>query len=536
MKTMKEPRHIRMPPFKPLALGSPRSGFALLTSVLAHFIPLAQSKRTLQDLILKNLVDVFGGYISDEVTNCFKTAGKGDDLIYNQEFRMMTGGPKWLRSDNAEQACFRKYIGVRGMGDFTLITTHPREILDCDDIVHSHVDAKKWATSQKYAGYQKFTSIRNPIGIVNSSLLSINALTSEYIQRYIPPENDTHEIREKLALFKYTNLDFFEGLLKFYKGYFDEYLEVREAYTELRWEDLLTNPAVTISALARAAGLPVDEDHAQHIWTQIGHVNLTGTHKHNLRKGGGKPGDWKNWITNQHLEIMRQYGFEPIMDALGYGPVPTLNEDDYTPFQRRVADLMNKGEVYDSFPDQDLFGFAFNKSNMDSSKFNFKSFDWKTATRVERSCFTDESLMMEAWEVADAATGRLNEMFCAVLAEESLAGEETAMAAVSRIKDAATFFAERMPKAHDAVFPQIRQLISDDFDAKRRGLPGIDGNPPRLIRSLGTINIVAYNGIYYGIPQSLGPIDLETDDLNSIKDIRKDVSYESVLKIILERK
>lgn len=518
--------------FRPLVVGSPRSGFALLTSVLAHLVPMAKSKRTLQDLVLKILVDAFGGHISNEITAVFNKEGIDDDLIFNQEFQMMTGGPKWLHPQDNKLACFRKYIGVRGMGDFTLITTHPTQILDYDDIIHSHVDAKKWAVSTTYANCQKFASVRNPIGIINSSLFSINALTSEYIQRFIQSGNDTHAMRENLALFKYTNLDFFEGLLKFYKNYFDEYIQVRGSYTEMRWEDLLTNPTSTISTLAQSVGFPVNEEHAQQIWNQIGHVNLTGAHKHNLRKGGGKPGDWKNWITNQHLEIMRQYGFEPIMEALEYGPIPTLNEDNYTPFQRKVNDLLNKGEVYDDFPDQDLFGFAFNKSNMDSSNFAFTNYDWKAATRVERSCFTDESIMMRVWNAAEAATARLNLVFDTVLAEELSADEKTAMAAIFRIEEAATFFAKWMPKAYDAVFERLKQLIHDDYRAMQKGLPRFDGNPPRLIRNFGTFNLVTYNGIYYGIPQSIGTVDLTKQSVEGLPQVITSPSYAAVVKQI----
>lgn len=525
--------HVR--PFMPLAVGSPRSGFVLLTSVLAHFVPLARSKRTLGDLILKGLVEALGGHVADEVTGVFEAAGKGEDLIYNPNFRLMTGGPKWLRPDDEDRACFRKYIGVRGLGDFTLITSHPREVLDCDDIVHSHDAPGLWTAHEAYGDYRKFASVRNPVGIVNSSLFSLNALTSEYIQRFVPPEEDTHALRESLALYKYTDLDFFQGILDFYKGYFDEYLKVRDAYAEMRWEDLLTDPVRTITSLAGAAGLPVDEEHAGQIWAQIGHVNLTGAHKHNFRKGGGKPGDWKNWITNRHLDIMREAGFGAIMEELGYGPIEALDEDAYTPFQRRLAGLMDKGEVFENFPDKDLFGFAFNKSNLKSDKFGFNTYDWKETTRVERSSFADEALMMEAWEKADAATGRLNDLFRAALAEDFSGGEDAALAALSRIRDAAEPFAGRMPRAFEAVFPGLERLVRDDHAARQRGLPGFDGAPPRLIRSFGATNIVAYNGLFYGIPHSAGELDLTKDSVDGLPGVVSAPTYPAVIEELTSR-
>ncbi len=518
--------------FRPLVVGSPRSGFSLLGSVLSNFVPLAPAKRDLGSIILKRLAGSFGDHVANEITKIFHDLGMEDDLIFSPNFRLMTGGPKWLRDGQEEQACFRKYIGVRGKGDFTLITTHPREILDCDDIVHSHVDAQKWASDTAYSNYLKFTSIRNPIGIVNSSLFSLNALTSEYIQRYIAPEKDNHALRESLALYKFTNVDFFEGLLVFYKKYFEEYLKVRDTYVEMRWEDLLSDPVGTITALARSAGLKVDADHAAQIWGRIGHINLTGSHKHNLRKGGGIPGDWKNWMTNRHLEMMRDFDFEPILVELGYGDIPQLDEGRYTPFQLRVSGLMAKGEVYDDFPDTDLFGFAFNKSNMDSSKFSFNSYDWKKVTRIERSCFTEEEIMLRVWDVAEVAVSRLNKLFFSVLAETGFEkGEEEALLALDRVKSAANDFSIQMPKAYEAVFPGLETMIKDYFNAKSRG-EAADDSPPQLIRSIGLINVVSYNGLYYGIPQSAGPIDLSNQNIEEVPGIVAATSFSKIIDLI----
>jgi len=39
-------------PFKPLVVGAPRSGFALLASVLIHFVPLAPPKLVLRQRVL----------------------------------------------------------------------------------------------------------------------------------------------------------------------------------------------------------------------------------------------------------------------------------------------------------------------------------------------------------------------------------------------------------------------------------------------------------------------------------------------------
>src|SRR5262245_42220175 len=100
-------------PFKPLVVGAPRSGFALLCSVVIHFVPLAPPKAGLRQRLLNTLIDHLGGYISSRIVQAFAVRGVTDDLIYNPNFRLMIGGPKWLSQERPDFACFRKYIGVR---------------------------------------------------------------------------------------------------------------------------------------------------------------------------------------------------------------------------------------------------------------------------------------------------------------------------------------------------------------------------------------------------------------------------------------
>ena len=44
-----------------------------------------------------------------------------------------------------------------------------REVLDHDNVLHSHTAPDLWQQEERYASYVKFTSIRNPLGIVNSA-------------------------------------------------------------------------------------------------------------------------------------------------------------------------------------------------------------------------------------------------------------------------------------------------------------------------------------------------------------------------------
>ena len=76
----------------------------------------------------------------------------------------------------------------------------------------------------------------------------------------------------------------------------------------MKWEELILNPVPTIQAVAEAAGTPIGASFAAQIWERLDHVNLTGHHRHNYRVGKGIVGDWRNWLTNHHLEILRRSG------------------------------------------------------------------------------------------------------------------------------------------------------------------------------------------------------------------------------------
>ncbi len=519
-------------PLRPLVVGSPRSGFALLCSVLSNLAPLRPTKVDLRQCLLNALVDAFGDIVAREISAVFERRGMADDLIYNANFRKLSGGPKWLGARGFDEACYRKYIGVRGLGDFTLITTHPIATLDYDEILHSHVDPVRWAEDPKFVDNMLLASVRNPIGIINSSLFSLNALTSEYIQRFVPPQEDNDEMRQNLALYKYTDLNFFEGIVRYYRDYFEEFVTVRDKYIVMRWEDLISDPVSTICHLAKEVGIEIDEEIAGQIWARLDHVNLTGAHKHNYRQGKGLVGDWRNWITNRHLDIIRDYKFDPILAEFGYDAVPRLDETAYSPFQNRVASHLEAGTIYTEFEDRELFGFAFNKSNIDTSEFEFKRYNWRDHTQIERADFGDEGLMFEAWDAADEAVGNLNTVFDSLLSGH-FETYETATASLERTKSNAEYFRNNMPRAYDAIFPQMREFISEYF-AVPDGAAKNTQTAPLLICSCGKYNVVAYGGEYLGIPQSAGPMDLSKVSLDGVAGVFVRSEFESLIDCLRE--
>jgi hypothetical protein len=138
------------------------------------------------------------------------------------------------------------------------------------------------------------------------------------------------------------------------------------------------------------------------------HVNLLRFHKHNYRNGKGIVGDWKNSLVNEHLDIFREYGFDSYLDRLGYPPIPTLSPRTYTAYQRLVEAHLRRGEVYRDVGDPDLFGFAFNKTNIDASRFGFKSFPARNWTKVERSTLADDGIVQAVSDTAEECCEKIN--------------------------------------------------------------------------------------------------------------------------------
>jgi len=402
---------------KPLVIGAPRSGFSLLISVIHNLLTQSNLKPRVsyRQAVINRVVELASFYITHKYRATFARFGITHDLVFNGEFHLLIGGPKWLDPANPARACFRKYFGIKGMGDFLLITSHPREVLDHDLVLHSHMAPGLWAQQQAYAGYRKFTSIRNPVGIINSAAFSLNAMASEYIQKFMPTESED-AIRQRHGLYKLTDLEFFGGLARFLKNYLEDYLPWRDRYVIMKWEDLITEPAKAICAVADALEINCSEHEAQLIWKPLDHVNLLRFHKHNFRRGHGIVGDWKNSLVNEHMEIFRELGFDEYLEGLGYPPLPVLDPRRYSPFQKLIVRYLQRGEIYLDTGDPDLFGFAFNKTNIDASKFGFKSFPARKWTRVERSTVAQDSLVEAVSDTAEECCEKINNLLVEVLA------------------------------------------------------------------------------------------------------------------------
>jgi hypothetical protein len=470
---------------RPLVIGYPRSGFTLLISVIAEIRQLHGVAVTPGQGVMGVFCAGAGAQVAARIKAAFARLGVGTDLLYNGNFQELAGGPKWLKAGSADTACFRKYIGVRGLGDFTLITAHPRAVMDCYDVLHSHVAPSLWAASPAYADIQKFTSLRDPAGTLASACFSLNALASEYIQKFVDTAQDNDELRQKLALYKLSDRHFFGALITPYKAYLEEFAAVAGHYTAMRWENLISTPVPTIQRIAAAMHLDVTMAEAASIWTKLDHVNLTGAHQHNLRRG------------NEHLDMMHEAGLFAAAAYLGYKVPERLDEAAYTPFQQQLAAALAQGRVIRAYEDEDLFGFAFNKSNIDWQAFGFKSYGWRGHTQIERAGFADETMMMAVWDEAEAACAIVNGALAPWLGR---AGGDDAAAAQGMAEVARPLFDD------EPAWQAWRTQLLAACQGKTPAMP-----EPVLLQTVGHVNIVAYAGRYYALPQSLGPVDLQTE-------------------------
>nr|HID58123.1 hypothetical protein [Desulfobacterales bacterium] len=390
---------------KLLVVGWPRTGFTLLISILNNLIGEKRFRRDplrdkLRDFIPQASEDVY-----KTIEEYFRNRINMDDLVISPEFKLLVGGPKWLSKENRDMACVRKYIGIKGMGDFLAVFSVPKFVMDFDNVVHSHYDPGLWLEDPYYREYLKFSSIRNPLDTINSAVFSINALAGEYINRFV--NQDTNIIRDKLALPKLTDLNFIEGLISPFLDYLKAFVEVKDQYFVMRWEDLITEPEKTIHTIAKNAGISIPERVPNRIWDKMKYKDQTRYHKHNFRKG--IIGDWKNHLVNEHLEILKGHGFDEFLQEFGYGKIEYLDKRDYTPYQKKVEEYITKGEIYNEIDDQDLFTFAFQKSNFRSSKYDFLTLKGKGSVEIERSSIKDEALLKGFVDVTEKALQPINE-------------------------------------------------------------------------------------------------------------------------------
>lgn len=484
-----------------MVIGPPRGGFTLLLSVLSILYRDRGRRKAWAQEIADPYIAIAGEYLDAAIRDCYHEKVGEDRLFFNKEFSILVGGPKWVATDDPDTVCVRKYLGIKGEGDFTFILYLPRWVLAFDDIIHSHSHPARWLDMPDYAGFRKFTSIRNPIDIIHSSVFSINALASEYVQREM--KLDEHSIRRELALNKLTNPPFIAGLITFLKRYLDEFIPVADGFDYLmRWEDLIKTPVEEIQRIAQATGDPVSAGHAARIWAELEHRNLTRYHKHSFRRG--VLDDWMLNITNTHLGLFEEAGMGDYLQRFGYDPISYFDESAYTPDQKLIEEHIRQGKPYVENLDKDIITFAFNKTNfIPNAQFTFRNYPRQGAIEIEKSTMGNEELatcfMSRMAPVSDTVYRYLQEL--QVAAEAAASGDDSLLAELRNRYSA--LFAQWLGDRAEAMFSALAR-------------PETVAVPPQLVGSAAGYNIVYLEGYHYAVPQSLGPMDLAKLDRASL--------------------
>ena len=490
-----------------MVVAPPRGGFTLLLSILnVLYRDKGIAKPTSQNMV-NQFIPSTADYVDAVMTNYFAKHIDLDDLFYNKEFKILVGGPKWMEDDD-ETVCVRKYLGVRDKGDFTFIQYVPKFAMDFDDVIHSHDHPQRWIEDPYYSQYKKFTSIRNPIDIIHSSVYSINALTSEYIQRCVDEEE--HKVRLELAMNKLSNLEFVRGLILFLKRYLDEFTPVKDKFLYMmRWEDLIENPLPTITAVGEAAGIEMSAEYAGRIWKEIEHRNLTRYHKHSFRKGVMH--DWKNSLTNSHLELFREHGFDDYLEEFGYPKIEFFDETKYTHVQKTIEECIKKGEPYEYLGDDNLYIFAFNKTNfLATGKYKFKTYPKKGGIKIEKSMFRDEPLILGFIDAMGPALSLVKDFLVEIKAS-SKEFVDTGADTFDAIKGKyMPLFEKEMSQEELATLNSVFSHATEVEKAQ---------NAPILVETCKGYNIVRIGRLFHAVPQSLGPIDFTTQKTTDFRGI-----------------
>lgn len=76
-----------------------------------------------------------------------------------------------------------------------------------------------------------------------------------------------------------------------------------------------------------------------------------------------------------------------------------MKPKQYNDFQKALSSSISNNKKIKYTEDEELYWLSFQKSNIDFTKFNFKIFDWKVHTKLERTNIQNDHLNHKIWEV-----------------------------------------------------------------------------------------------------------------------------------------
>lgn len=165
---------------------------------------------------------------------------------------------------------------------------------------HEYLDKVKLERFRSM-GYLTIISLRHPYDIIISNAAKI----------FINRKEDVPSL-----LF---NFEWFESLAENIKKYMEAYIELNydNSVFFFKYENIIQKPISEITRLANILSVEISEEEAATIWEKFGFKTLQRDHL--WRPGYGK---FQEFLGPKHYEILQQFGFENILNALEYTSPP----------------------------------------------------------------------------------------------------------------------------------------------------------------------------------------------------------------------
>ena len=352
-------------------LGIPRSGFSLLMSSLDCIISWDWEQRAR----LSEINEALGRKV---IKDFFNNLPKKSKTIWSGEFNTLTGGPKTL---DKKYLKVRKYLGFIDHGDIVFEISLNKNLTFLNHIFHSH-----YFNLNDNQNIPTIITNRNPCGIFESAIHSLNAMTSEYIQLEKPDLNSTQieELRNDMATYKFSRPDVVAALIDFQVNEtksMANFLSMTKNNIIIDWEDLILSESDAFSKVYNfvknynISVINYDES-KKNFYTNI-NKNLLEFHKHNFRVGHALRDGWiyglPNIISNNITNMIKKFDSNEVSIRNYKKHMNNLKSNKQALHEHgKLAEqvLKNKESYSPKLLDNNIKEFSMNKSNLDASNLN----------------------------------------------------------------------------------------------------------------------------------------------------------------------
>lgn len=168
---------------------------------------------------------------------------------------------------------------------------------------------------------QLFCTMRNPEQVIDSTLNFVFPDMQHYM--------DAREVTAKdFYLYRWANLDVFERTIRRIMRHYHSFLEHKDKFLVVPYEQLLAEPTPLLCTIADALNIDSSEKLAQQVWEKVSFRGLMGKWKFHYRKDRNRYFKLREFLTADHLAIVERHEVNQITLALGYGEERCYTEQD----------------------------------------------------------------------------------------------------------------------------------------------------------------------------------------------------------------